>query len=87
MKMDWELSRLGLGDSIEPETVVVALVVVLDLACLGPLLAMSGRRGADKRGEGGHPTRSRLHAAERDRPSSRKPNDARTKHKTNNKFK
>lgn len=87
MTMDWELSQFGLGDSIDPETAVVVLIVVLGLACLGPLLAMSGRRGADKGGDGGHPVRSRLHAAERDRPSPRKPNDGRAKHKTNVKFK
>ena len=83
MTMDWELSRFGLGDSIEPETAIIALIVVLGLACLGPLLAMGGRSGADKGDDGGHPVRSRLRAAERDRPSPRKSNDGRRKHKTN----
>ena len=67
MPMDWELSRLGLGDSIDTETAIIMLLAVLGIACIGPLLAMGGRGGADK-DDGGHPLRSKLYSTERDRP-------------------
>lgn len=65
MLMDWELSQFGLGESIDNETAIIALIVVLGLACLGPLLAMGGRNrsGGD---DGGHPLRSKLHYQDRD---------------------
>lgn len=58
--MDLDLSTLGLGDSLEPETVVIVMIAVLGFVCFAPLLAMFGRRGpADE--DSGHPLRSRLH--------------------------
>ncbi len=63
--MEFELSTFGFGDSIEPETMIIALLVVLGLACLGPLLAIGGRNrpGADG---GGHPLRSKIYSPDRD---------------------
>ena len=68
--MDWELSQIGLGESIDPETMIIALLVVLGLACLGPLLAMGGRSRSDDE-DGGHPLRSKLHSRDRDRSARR----------------
>ncbi len=65
MARDWELSQFGLGESIDTETAIIVLLAVLGMACIGPLLAMGGRNGADK-DEGGHPLRSKLYSAERD---------------------
>ncbi len=79
--MDWELSQFGLGDSIDTGTVIIMLLAVLGITLIGPLLAMGGRSGADK-DSGGHPLRSRLHAAERHRPSPRPSNPGRMKYKT-----
>jgi hypothetical protein len=31
MPMDWELSQIGLGESIDPETMIIALLAVLGL--------------------------------------------------------
>ena len=63
--MELELSTFGLGDSIDPETMVIALIVVLGLACIGPLLAIGGRNrpGGD---DGGHPLRSKIYSPDRD---------------------
>ncbi len=68
--MEFELSKLGLGDSIDPATMVVALLAVLALACLGPLLAMGGRIRGDY-DEGGHPLRTKLYSAKPDRSPPR----------------
>ncbi len=68
--MDIELTLLGLGDSIDPETMAFALIAVLGLACLGPLLAMGGRNFADQ-DEGGHPLRSKLYSAKPNRSPPR----------------
>ena len=64
--MELDLSQFGFGDSIEPETMIIVMIAVLGLACLGPLLAMGGRNHADQ-DEGGHPLRTKLGSAERDR--------------------
>ena len=66
--MDWDLSQFGMGESIDIETAIIVLVASLGIACIGPLLAMAGRSGDDK-DMGGHPLRSRLHAAKPIRPS------------------
>ncbi len=86
MPMDWELSQFGLGDSMDTETAIILLLAVLGVACIGPLLAMGGRSGADK-DDGGHPLRTKLYSAGRDRPSPEKPITGRMKYKTNIKSK
>ncbi len=63
--MDWELSQIGLGGSIDTETMIIALLAVLGFASLGPLLAMGGRSLADEE-DGGHPLRTKLHSRNRD---------------------
>lgn len=79
--MELELSTFGLGDSIDPETMIIALLVVLGLACLGPLLAIGGRNraGAD---DGGHPLRSKLLSGEPNRRSPQPPAHGKSKSKT-----
>jgi hypothetical protein len=64
MPMDWELSQFGLGESIDNETAIIALVAVLGFAVLGPLLAMGGRNRSGN--DGGHPLRSKLYSRDRD---------------------
>ncbi len=59
MPMDWGVSQFSLGDSIDTGTAIIVLLAVLGIVCIGPLLAMGGRSGADK-DNGGHPLRSRL---------------------------
>ena len=63
--MEFELSTFGFGDSIEPETMIIAMLVVLGLACIGPLLAIGGRNRPGDDG-GGHPLRSKIYSPDRD---------------------
>ena len=86
MPMDWDLSQFGLGESIDTETAIIVLVASLGIACIGPLLAMGGRSGEEK-DEGGHPLRSKLHAAEPIRPTPRQSPQGRMKYKTRVKYK
>ncbi len=79
--MEWDLSQFGLGESIDTGTAIIVLLAVLGITCIGPLLAMGGRSGADK-DNGGHPLRSRLLSAERDRSSPRQSIPGRMKYKT-----
>ncbi len=81
MPMDWALSQFGrLGDSIDTGTAIIVLLAVLGIVCIGPLLAMGGRSGADK-DNGGHPLRSRPHSAKRGGPSPRQSIHGRMKYK------
>lgn len=63
--MDWEPAQIGLGESIDAETMIIALLAVLGFACLRPLLAMGGQSQADEE-DGRHPLRSKLHSRNRD---------------------
>ena len=83
--MDWDLSQFGMGDSIDIEWAIVLLVATLGIACIGPLLAMGGRRG-DEIDDGGHPLRSRLYTAEPIRPSPQPLTPGRMKFKTRRKY-
>ena len=59
--MDWELLQFALPENVDLGMVIIVMVVGLAIACIGPLLAMGGR--GETAEDGGHPLRSRLHAA------------------------